>query len=184
MPKKHHHHRHAAKPTSLIEWAWPALQVIGVLLLASMLKYEWTIMSQCNAEDEYEHSHNLLRLAHSACNEDYYIFAGIIDCDRFRRAIDPAIRAADKAQCWWGKHAIFNSYSSQLVLLGFVIWVIRLVYNYLVTSKKYEYREQERSRRKAAFKMLDYYGREDARFAPKDYSSRGSSVIIEEYDSD
>ena len=168
----HHRHRDKSVTAGLQAWFVPAAKLVGLLLLASTLRYEWTIMSQCAAEDEYEHSHNLLRLAHSACNQDYHIFAGIINCDQFRRAVDPAIRAAGKAEGWWAKHAIFNSYSSQLVLLGLLIWTIRLVYSYLVTAKKYEFRESERSRRKAAFKMLDYYGHQPG--------GRRSSVIIEE----
>jgi len=181
-----HHSKHKHEPPSdWRSWVVPAAKLVGMLFLASMLKYEWTIMNQCAAEADYEHSHNLLRLAHSACNEDYYIFAGIINCDQFRRAIDPAIQAADKAECWWTKHAIFNSWSSQIVLLGILVWVIRLVYSYFVQSKKYEYREHERSRRKAAFKMLDYYGDPEQlqRREPRGYD-RQSSVIIEEYDSD
>ena len=72
-----------------------------------------------------------------------------------------------------------------MVLLCLGIWIIKLLYSYFVTAKKYEYREHERSRRKSAFKMLEYYGDpgKGQQQRPRSYD-RQNSVIIEEYDSD
>jgi len=182
MPSKHRHHKHAG-PSVFETWIKPALQFIGVLLLASMLKYEWTLISQCTAEDEYEHSHNLMRLAHAACNEDFYIWAGVINCENFRRAVDPAIRAADKAECWWNKHVLFNSWTSQLVLLVLFIWCIKLLYSYFLQSKRYEFREREKSHRKAALQLMDRYEQIEYRAREaRPYGRHHAEVFIEEID--
>lgn len=180
MPSKRHRYK-ATEPAFFDTYVKPGLQLVGLILMASMLKYEWTLISQCQAEDEYEHSHNLLRLAHAACNEDYYIWAGVINCENFRRAVDPAIRAAEKAECWWNKHVLFNSWTSQLVLLGVFVWCVKLLYSYFLQSKRYEFREREKSHRKAALQLMDRYERLEHRATGvQPYGRHRSDVVIEE----
>jgi hypothetical protein len=134
------------KHRSHSDWPAQALKTAALLLAALLLRYEWTIMSQCAAEDSYEHAHNLLRLSHAACNEDYYIFAGQLDCALFRRAVDPAIRAASKAACWWERHVLFSSWIGQTLFALALLYIIRLTYNYLMTVRRYEYQEARRVR--------------------------------------
>jgi hypothetical protein len=157
----------------------PAVKVVSLLCMVMVMKYEWTIMNQCAAEDAYKHSHNLLRLAHSACNEDYYIFSGVINCDLFRRAVDPAIRAASKAECWWLKHNIFSNTTAQILLALFLIWIVKLLYNYFLQTKRYEHRENARAN--AAIQMLEYY---QPRRRSRRHSPHRSPVHIEEVFSD